>query len=171
MQTILTVLTKDPEGYGRVIRNSEGLVERIVEQKDATIEEQKINEINTGTYCFDNKSLFAALNEVSNENAQSEYYLPDVIEILRKQGKVVTAFQTEDYEETLGVNDRIALAEAERIMKERINKSHMKNGVTIIDPANTYIGANVKIASDTVIYPGTILSGHTEIGQDCEVRR
>ncbi|MBA4535552.1 bifunctional UDP-N-acetylglucosamine diphosphorylase/glucosamine-1-phosphate N-acetyltransferase GlmU [Bacillus aquiflavi] len=167
--TILTVLTKDPEGYGRVIRNSEGLVERIVEQKDATIEEQKINEINTGTYCFDNKSLFAALNEVSNENAQSEYYLPDVIEILRQQGKVVTAFQTEDYEETLGVNDRIALAEAERIMKERINKSHMKNGVTIIDPANTYIGADVKIASDTVIYPGTIISGHTEIGQDCEV--
>lgn len=167
--TVLTASTANPTGYGRIIRNNEGQVEKIVEHKDATDEERKVNEINTGTYCFNNKELFAALKEVSNENVQGEYYLPDVIEILRKKGGIISAFQTEDFEETIGVNDRIALAEAERVLKQRINQYHMTNGVTIIDPNNTYITTGVKIGADTVIYPGSILEGDTRIGSDCQI--
>ncbi|WP_160725678.1 bifunctional UDP-N-acetylglucosamine diphosphorylase/glucosamine-1-phosphate N-acetyltransferase GlmU [Bacillus sp. USDA818B3_A] len=167
--TILTAKIDNPTGYGRIIRNEKGLVEKIVEHKDASEEERIINEINTGTYCFDNQALFQALNNVSNDNVQGEYYLPDVIEILKKQGEVVTAFQTDEFEETLGVNDRVALSEAERIMRSRINESHMRNGVTIIDPANTYIEADVQIGQDTVIYPGTIIKGQSVIGTECVI--
>src|SRR5699024_5093610 len=118
-------------------------------------------------YCFDNEALFAALQKVSNDNAQGEYYLPDVIEILRDEGEIVTAFMTPNFEETLGINDRVALAEAERILKHRIHKQHMQNGVTIIDPANTYIGPDVEIGQDTVIHPGTVITGASSIGSEC----
>ncbi|WP_428910331.1 bifunctional UDP-N-acetylglucosamine diphosphorylase/glucosamine-1-phosphate N-acetyltransferase GlmU [Niallia sp. Krafla_26] len=167
--TVLTAEADNPTGYGRIVRNDAGLVEKIVEHKDSTDEEKLISEINTGTYCFDNQALFQALNHVTNENAQGEYYLPDVIEILKNEGKVVTAFKTADFSETLGVNDRVALAEAEQIMKKRINEQHMRNGVTLVDPLSTYIGADVEIGSDTIIYPGTVLSGQTTIGSDCEI--
>ncbi|WP_026693221.1 bifunctional UDP-N-acetylglucosamine diphosphorylase/glucosamine-1-phosphate N-acetyltransferase GlmU [Peribacillus kribbensis] len=167
--TILTAYTDSPAGYGRIIRNEEGFVEKIVEHKDASEEERLVKEINTGTYCFDNKALFEALKNVSNENVQGEYYLPDVIEILKKNGEIVTAYQTDDFSETLGVNDRVALAQAEASMKVRINEAHMRNGVTIIDPANTYISPDVVIGQDTILYPGTILSGKTEIGSDCTI--
>lgn len=167
--TILTAKLTDPAGYGRIIRNADGLVEKIVEHKDATEAERTIQEINTGTYCFDNIALFSALKQVSNENAQGEYYLPDVIEILKGQGGLVTALTTDDFEETIGVNDRVALSKAETIMRRRINEIHMRNGVTIVDPANTYIEADVKIGQDTIIYPGTILRGKTEIGEDCHI--
>ncbi|AZU59853.1 bifunctional UDP-N-acetylglucosamine diphosphorylase/glucosamine-1-phosphate N-acetyltransferase GlmU [Neobacillus mesonae] len=167
--TILTARITDPTGYGRIVRNENDHVEKIVEHKDASDSEREINEINTGTYCFDNIALFEALKNVSNDNVQGEYYLPDVIEILKKQGEIVSAFQTDDLEETLGVNDRVALAEAERIMRSRINKGHMRNGVTIIDPGSTYIESEVTIGQDTVIYPGTILKGNTTIGADCQI--
>ncbi len=167
--TILTAHSEDPTGYGRVIRNQDGLVERIVEHKDASEEERNVQEINTGTYCFDNKALFEALHRVSNDNAQGEYYLPDVIEILQKDGEVVSAYQTSDFEETLGVNDRVALAKAEQTMKRRINELHMRNGVSLIDPNNTYIGSDVKIGRDTIIYPGSVISGDTEIGEDVTI--
>lgn len=167
--TILTAQAEDPTGYGRVMRNEQGLVEKIVEHKDATEEERRITEINTGTYCFDNKSLFEALESVGNNNVQGEYYLPDVIEILKEQGETVSAFVTQSFDETLGVNDRVALSEAERIMRRRINEGHMRNGVTLIDPANTYIASDVQIGSDTVIYPGTVISGRTIIGSDCVI--
>ncbi|QOR66709.1 bifunctional UDP-N-acetylglucosamine diphosphorylase/glucosamine-1-phosphate N-acetyltransferase GlmU [Cytobacillus suaedae] len=167
--TILTAKANDPTGYGRVIRNEEGLVQKIVEHKDANEQERMVTEINTGTYCFDNKLLFDALNGVSNNNVQGEYYLPDVIEILKNQGEIVSAFQTDSFEETLGVNDRFALSQAEQIMKLRINKQHMLNGVTIIDPNNTYISADATIDQDTVIYPGTVIKGTSSIGSDCEI--
>jgi bifunctional UDP-N-acetylglucosamine pyrophosphorylase/glucosamine-1-phosphate N-acetyltransferase len=167
--TILTASIENPTGYGRIIRDENGHVEKIVEHKDATEAERKINEINTGTYCFDNQALFNALSNVSNDNVQGEYYLPDVIEILKKQGDTVTAFQTDEFEETLGVNDRVALAEAERIMKNRTNEQHMRNGVTIVDPSNTYIGSDVVIGQDTVLLPGTILKGNTTIGSECMI--
>lgn len=167
--TVLTAYAADPTGYGRLIRNEKGLVEKIVEHKDASESEREVKEINTGTYCFDNQALFAALKNVSNENVQGEYYLPDVIEILKNAGEVVSAFQTEDFEETLGVNDRVALSQAEAIMKKRINEFHMRNGVTIIDPNNTYIGADVEIGSDTVVQPGTMISGKTSIASDCVI--
>lgn len=167
--TILTALAEDPTGYGRLIRSENGDVARIVEHKDANESELAVKEINTGTYCFDNAALFEALEHVSNENAQGEYYLPDVIEIMKKQGELVAAHVTEEFEETLGVNDRLALSEAERIMRKRINAQHMRNGVTIINPANTYIDSDVEIGRDTVIYPGTVLKGKTVIGEECRI--
>ncbi|MBS4175773.1 bifunctional UDP-N-acetylglucosamine diphosphorylase/glucosamine-1-phosphate N-acetyltransferase GlmU [Bacillus sp. FJAT-49736] len=167
--TILTAYTEKPDGYGRVIRNKDGFVEKIVEHKDASQDERKVNEINTGVFCFDNQKLFEALKQVKNDNAQNEYYLPDVIAILKSQGEMVSAYQTNDMDETLGVNDRVALASAERIMRRRINEKHMRNGVTIIDPDNTYIQSEVVIGSDTTILPGTQLAGKTVIGEDCVI--
>lgn len=165
--TILTAYADNPAGYGRVLRGEGGLVEKIVEHKDATDEERYVKEINTGTYCFDNQALFSALKKVSNENVQGEYYLPDVIEILKEEGEVVTAFQSSDFEETLGVNDRVALSQAELILRKRINETHMRNGVTIIDPLTTFIEVDVQIGQDTVINPGSFIKGKSIIGQDC----
>lgn len=167
--TILTAVAENPTGYGRILRNEDGHVEQIVEQKDATPEQQTVTEINTGTYCFDNKALFETLKLVKNDNAQGEYYLPDVIEILKQQGEIVSAYVSDDFSENLGVNDRVALSQAEEIMRARINEAHMRNGVTIINPANTYIGADVTIGSDTIVYPGTLLEGKTVIGEDCYI--
>ncbi|WP_044747327.1 bifunctional UDP-N-acetylglucosamine diphosphorylase/glucosamine-1-phosphate N-acetyltransferase GlmU [Bacillus alveayuensis] len=167
--TILTAIADDPSGYGRIVRDEKGHVAKIVEQKDANEDELKITEINTGTYCFDNAYLFKALKNVSNDNAQGEYYLPDVIEILKDQGERISAYQTNSFEETLGVNDRVALSKAEAIMKKRINEQHMRNGVTIVDPDNTYISADAQIGRDTVIYPGTMINGKAVIGEDCEI--
>jgi bifunctional UDP-N-acetylglucosamine pyrophosphorylase / glucosamine-1-phosphate N-acetyltransferase len=167
--TILTAVAENPTGYGRIIRGADGQVSQIVEQKDATPEQQHVKEINTGTYCFDNKALFEALKQVNNNNAQGEYYLPDVIEILQKQGEVVSAYVTESFDETLGVNDRIALSQAEELMRARINERHMRNGVTIINPATTHISADAIIGSDSVILPGVIIEGKTVIGEDCKI--
>lgn len=165
--TVLTAHAEHPFGYGRVIRNAENNVKKIVEQKDASPEEEKVQEINTGTYVFDNQSLFETLELVKNDNSQGEYYLPDVIEILKNEKQVVMAYQMENMEEALGVNDRVALAEAATTMKVRINEKHMRNGVTILDPANTYIEAEVKIGPDTVVEPNVVLKGNTVIGEDC----
>ena len=167
--TILTAVTDNPTGYGRILRNEDGQVSQIVEQKDATQEQQLVKEINTGTYCFDNEALFEALKQVKNENAQGEYYLPDVIEILQKQGEIVAAHVTDSFDETLGVNDRFALSQAEELMRARINERHMRNGVTIINPATTHISADAIIGSDSVILPGVIIEGKTVIGEDCKI--
>ena len=165
--TILTAQAADPTGYGRIVRDRVGIVEKIVEQKDASIEEALIQEINTGTYCFDNELLFDALAKLDTDNAQGEYYLTDIIEILKEDGKIIAAYQTEDFHESLGVNDRIALAEANRLMRQRINRQHMQNGVTLIDPATTYIDEGVVIGSDTLIEAGVTIKGKTTIGEDC----
>ncbi|MNW53950.1 Bifunctional protein GlmU [compost metagenome] len=157
----------NPKGYGRIIRAENGSVVRIVEQKDCSPEEDAVQEINTGTYCFDNAKLFEALEKVTNSNAQQEYYLTDVIGILVQQGEIVEGYQTEDYSESIGVNDRLALSEAEAFMRERIVRKHMLGGVTMIDPDSTYIGADVTIGADTVIYPNCYISGATVIGEDC----
>lgn len=164
--TILTAHAADPQGYGRVIRADDGSVTKIVEEKDANDEERAVQEINTGTYCFDNEALFEALERVGNNNAQGEYYLPDVIEILKDESELVTAFQLETMDEALGVNNRVSLAEANRLMRERINENHMRNGVTLVDPANTYIETDVVIGKDTFIEPGVYLKGNTVIGED-----
>lgn len=167
--TVLTAVMEQPAGYGRIIRSEDGSVLKIVEQKDCSDEEAAVNEINTGTFCFDNAKLFAALDKVTNHNNQQEYYLTDVIGILRAQGDIVLGYQAQDAAESIGVNDRLALSEAEGYMRQRINRRHMLNGVTIIDPSSTYIGADVIIGSDTMIYPGTTLKGKTVIGEDCVI--
>ncbi|MDB4868987.1 MAG: glmU [Cohnella sp.] len=165
--TVLTATMPDPTGYGRVVRGADGAVLRVVEHKDCTPDDAAITEINTATYCFDNRKLFEALGHVTNDNAQGEYYLPDVIGILQRQGDLVSAYQLADPAEATGVNDRMALGEAERLMRRRINAAHQANGVTLIDAENTYIETGVTIGSDTVVYPGTILRGRTSIGSDC----
>ncbi|WP_169834535.1 bifunctional UDP-N-acetylglucosamine diphosphorylase/glucosamine-1-phosphate N-acetyltransferase GlmU [Paenibacillus donghaensis] len=165
--TVLTAVMEQPAGYGRIIRGTDGGVLKIVEQKDCSSEEDAIHEINTGTYCFDNAKLFAALEKVTNTNNQQEYYLTDVIGILRGEGDIVLGYQANDPAESIGVNDRLALSEAEGHMKRRINRRHMLGGVTLIDPDSTYIGAEVVIGQDTVIYPGTFLKGMTVIGEQC----
>lgn len=167
--TVLTASFDNPTGYGRVIRNENGGVERIVEQKDCSPIEAAVKEINTGTYCFDNRKLFQALGSVTSNNAQGEYYLTDVIGIFRQSGEGVQGLCTADIAEAIGVNDRVALAEAERLMRERIVKQHQINGVSIIDPSSTYIEADVEIGADTVIHPGTFLRAGTIIGEDCVI--
>ncbi|WP_334352334.1 bifunctional UDP-N-acetylglucosamine diphosphorylase/glucosamine-1-phosphate N-acetyltransferase GlmU [Companilactobacillus sp. HBUAS56257] len=167
--TILTAHADNPFGYGRIVRDNGGNVEKIVEQKDASRSEQEIQEINTGVLCFDNKLLFENLHKVNNDNAQGEYYLPDVISLLKEQGKKVAAYEMADLSESLGVNDRVALSQAEKIMQRRINESHMRDGVTIVDPDNTYIDIDVEIGNDTVIEPNVKIFGKTTIGSECVI--
>ena len=167
--TVLTAIMPDPKGYGRIIRADGVDFEKIVEDKDATFEQKKIREVNTGIYCFNVKRLFAALEKVTNDNAQGEYYLPDVLEILRADGGKICAVIAEDYKQTFGINSRIQLAEADKVLRQRKNSELMLSGVTIIDPATTYIDFDVEVGQDTIIYPGTYLEGKTKIGTDCVI--
>ena len=165
--TLLTAYVDDPTGYGRIIRNGDEVL-KIVEHKDCNEQELKVKEMNAGMYCFDIKELLKALDKLSNNNAQGEYYLTDVIGILKEANKRVGAVVT-DYEDTVGVNSRIQLAQAEEILKKRINLFHMENGVTLIDPNTTYIGVDVEIGKDTIIYPNNILEGKTKIDNNCVI--
>ena len=164
--TILTSIVENPYGYGRVIREDNGELKKIVEHKDCSKEELNVNEINAGMYCFDIDSLLDSLDSLSNNNAQGEYYLTDVIEILKNKGEKLGAMPV-PFEETMGVNSRLQLAEVEQIMRRRINDKHMENGVTLIDPNNTYIDADVVIGNDTIIYPGNVIGGKTVIKENC----
>ncbi len=167
--TVLTAVMPDATGYGRVLRSADGMVERIVEHKDATAEERAVREVNSGIYCFEAPDLFAALHEVGNDNAQGEYYLPDVLEILKKKGEKIFAVAADDYEETLGVNSRAQLAASEKILRRRKNEALMADGVTLMDPETTYVDADVRVGRDTVLYPGTWLEGATVVGEGCEI--
>jgi len=165
--TVLSADFNDPTGYGRIIRDKNGNVEAIVEHKDASELQREIKEINSGIYCFNGKSLKIALDRLDNNNAQNEYYITDAIKILNDLGLRVGGFKILDSEEIFGINSRIQLAEAEKIMRKRINNAHMANGVTIINPENTYIDADARIERDTIIYSGVIIEGKTIIGEDC----
>ena len=164
--TILTAMVDDPTGYGRIVRDESGKVLKIVEHKDCNEEELKIKEMNSAIYCFDIELLVKSLDKLNNNNKQGEYYLTDVIGILKDEGYSIGAVVT-DIEETIGVNSRVQLAEAEEILRNRINTIHMENGVTLIDPKTTYIGADVEIGKDTIISPNNILEGNTVIGENC----
>lgn len=167
--TVLTAVMPDPTGYGRVIRDADGQVVKIVEQKDGSPDELAVREVNAGIYCFDMDLLWQMLHNVTNQNAQGEYYLTDVIGMLVAAGKRVSAFAAADYRETLGVNSRLQLAEAEQVLRRRKLEQLMTDGVTIIDPANTYVHTTVSVGRDTVLYPGTILEGTTVIGENCQI--
>lgn len=167
--TVITAQLSDPDGYGRIVRGAAGEVLKIVEHKDAGEKELAINEINSGMYCFKTADLLFALDGIKNENAQGEYYLTDALEILRRAGKRVGAFAARDGEEILGINDRVQLERAERVMRRRINRKLALDGVTIMDFENTYIGADVKIGMDSVVYPNTIIEGKTVVGENVTI--
>ncbi|MEX1028994.1 MAG: bifunctional UDP-N-acetylglucosamine diphosphorylase/glucosamine-1-phosphate N-acetyltransferase GlmU [Paenibacillaceae bacterium] len=167
--TLLTAQMEHPAGYGRIVRDEQGAVSRIVEEKDCTEEERMITEVNTGTYCFNNRQLFEALHQVTNNNAQGEYYVTDVIDILHRASQHIEGYCMSDPAEATGVNDRVALAEVEAILRKRINKQHMLNGVSFIHPDAVYIDADVIIGADTIIYPDCYLRGSTAIGSDCVI--
>ncbi|MBE8954501.1 MAG: bifunctional UDP-N-acetylglucosamine diphosphorylase/glucosamine-1-phosphate N-acetyltransferase GlmU [Quinella sp. 2Q5] len=167
--TVLTAEMPDPTGYGRVIHEDDGTFSRIVEDKDADAAQRKIREVNAGVYCFDVQKLFGALERVTNDNAQGEYYLPDVLAILKGDGETVGTFGAEYCEETIGINSRVQLAAAERILRQRKTFELMNNGVTIVDPHSTFIDVDVEIGQDTVIHPNTYLEGATKIGSDCDI--
>ncbi|MFQ3853112.1 bifunctional UDP-N-acetylglucosamine diphosphorylase/glucosamine-1-phosphate N-acetyltransferase GlmU [Staphylococcus sp. 2S1] len=167
--TVLTATAANPYGYGRIIRDADNQLVKIVEQKDATDTEQQINEISSGIFAFDNQMLFEKLELVNNNNVQGEYYLPDVLSLILEDKGTVGIYHTNDFEEIMGVNDRVMLSEAEKAFRKRINEFHMRNGVTIVDPSNTYIGADVTIGEDTIIEPGVKLAGHSEIGEETVV--
>ncbi|RCX18422.1 UDP-N-acetylglucosamine pyrophosphorylase /glucosamine-1-phosphate N-acetyltransferase [Anaerobacterium chartisolvens] len=165
--TVITALLDCPDGYGRVVRDGQGNVQKIVEHKDASEEEKNIREINSGIYCFTISCLMEALKKINNANSQGEYYLTDTLEILIKNNLKVGALRAEDSDEILGINDRLQLSRASEICRRKILERHMLEGVTIIDPASTFIGDDAEIGMDTVIYPGSIIEGKTVIGEDC----
>lgn len=166
--SMLTVLADDPRGFGRILRNSDGSVQAIVEDHEATDEQRAIRELNVGGYCFRAEWLWAALKQIPL-SAKGEYYLTDLVKIANAEGQRVQALIMEDAEETIGINSRVHLAEAESALRRRINRVWMEAGVTLIDPATTYIEPGVQIGADTVLHPNTILRGGTVIGARCEV--
>lgn len=167
--TVLTAFMDNPFGYGRIVRDADGNVQCIVEEKDADAQHKLIKEINTGIYCLECPLMFDVLATLTCDNAQGEYYLTDVLTKLNEAGKKVGGVVTEDSDMVMGINSRRQLAEAESVMRVRILNKLMDEGVTIMDPASTFIEGSVKIGRDTVIYPFTWLEGNTEIGEDCEI--
>lgn len=166
--SLLTVLADDPRGFGRILRNPQGSVVAIVEEAQATPEQKAIRELNVGTYCFRADWLWQALKRIPL-SPKGEYYLTDVVGLAAADGLEVRALTLDDLQEAIGINTRLHLAEAEAVLRRRINKGHMLSGVTLIDPASTYIEAEVQIGRDTVIWPNTYLQGKTVIGESCSI--
>ena len=167
--TVITAILDDATGYGRIVRDNDGSVLKIVEQKDASDEEKKINEVNSGMYVFDAQSLVYALDKITPNNAQGEYYLTDTLEILLSAGKKIGGYAISDNDEIRGINDRVQLNEAEKIMQKRINEYHMRNGVTMRNPESVYIEDGVEIGNDTEICQNVTIKSGTKIGSDCVI--
>ena len=167
--TVITAILDDATGYGRIVRDNDGSVLKIVEQKDASEEEKKINEVNSGMYVFDAQSLVYALDKITPNNAQGEYYLTDTLEILLSAGKKIGGYAISDNDEIRGINDRVQLNEAENIMQKRINEYHMRNGVTMRNPESVYIEDGVEIGNDTEICQNVTIKSGTKIGSDCVI--
>lgn len=167
--TVITAILDDATGYGRIVRDNDGSVLKIVEQKDASKEEKKINEVNSGMYVFDAQSLVYALDKITPNNAQGEYYLTDTLEILLSAGKKIGGYAISDNDEIRGINDRVQLNEAEKIMQKRINEYHMRNGVTMRNPESVYIEDGVEIGNDTEICQNVTIKSGTKIGSDCVI--
>ena len=167
--TVITAILDDATGYGSIVRDNDGSVLKIVEQKDASKEEKKINEVNSGMYVFDAQSLVYALDKITPNNAQGEYYLTDTLEILLSAGKKIGGYAISDNDEIRGINDRVQLNEAEKIMQKRINEYHMRNGVTMRNPESVYIEDGVEIGNDTEICQNVTIKSGTKIGSDCVI--
>jgi bifunctional UDP-N-acetylglucosamine pyrophosphorylase / glucosamine-1-phosphate N-acetyltransferase len=163
--SLLTVIAEDPRGFGRIVRKTDGTVEAIVEEYVATPEQQQIRELNVGAYCFEASWLWDALHRIEKNPKKGEYYLTDIVEIAVKDNLPVQAVVHDDFIETIGINTRVHLSEAEAAMRLRINREHMLNGVSLMNPTVTYIEAGVKIGRDTLIMPNTYIHGSTEIGE------
>lgn len=168
MTTILTSIYENPFGYGRIVKEGENVV-AIVEEKEANEEIKAIKEVNAGVYCCNAKELFKALDQVKNDNEKGEYYLTDIIKIQVSENKKISSFVLKDNEEILGVNSKVELAKASKVLRNRKNKELMEKGVILIDPETTYIEDTVDVRRDTVLYPTVILQGETEIGEGCEI--
>jgi bifunctional UDP-N-acetylglucosamine pyrophosphorylase/glucosamine-1-phosphate N-acetyltransferase len=166
---VLTAMLDDPSGYGRIVRDSAGGLLGIVEDKDLAPDQRSICEINTGTYCFDAAVLFEHLHRLENDNAQGEFYLTDMVRLLRAEALVVTDVVSAEPDETLGVNSRVQLAEAARIMQRRINRGHMLAGVTMTDPDLVWIAPSVVLGRDVVLEPMTFLLGSTQVADGCRI--
>ena len=167
--TLLTAIYDNPTGYGRIVRDEGGNIEAVVEEKDTTPSQKEIKEINAGIYCFDIEELLDALEKIKPNNAQGEYYLTDVVQIMNEKGLKTGAVIVEDNTEILGINDRIQLEMLTKVLQMRINTEHMKKGVTIEDVNSTYIYDDVEIGMDTVIHPNTTIKSGVTIGEDCEI--
>ena len=167
--TLATAVLNDPTGYGRIVRNAKGKLEAIVEESDCTSEQQKIREVNPSYYCFDAVRLFAALDEIKPTGAKGEYYLTDAIRILRSNGHEVSASVTVAAEDAMGINSRLDLATVNRVMQDRIQFGLMGDGVTIVDPDNTWIESDVTIGRDTVVHPFTLIVAGATVGEGCQI--
>ena len=163
--SMLTVIADDPRGFGRIVRKDDGTVEAIVEEYVATPEQREIKELNVGAYCFKADWLWDALHRIEKNPKKGEYYLTDIVEIAVRENLPVQALVHDDFMETIGINTRIHLSEAEAVLRMRINREHMLNGVSMMDPASTYIEVGVTIGKDTMIMPNTYIHGNTEIGE------
>jgi len=166
--TMLTAVMNDPTGYGRIVKDGDNVV-RIVEEKDASMEEKEIKEVNISTMCFDNVKLFDYIDKLQNKNVNGEYYLTDIIELFQQDGLRIQAIPALTEEETIGINDKQDLEEATTTLKQKINREHMGNGVTIVDIDNTYIGPDVRIGSGTTVYPNSCIEGCTVIGENSKI--
>lgn len=167
--TLLTAIYNNPTGYGRIVRDEGGNIEEIIEEKDASEDQKRIQEINAGVYCFDIQELLTALKELKPNNSKGEFYLTDVVKIMNDKGLKTGAVIVKDNTEILGVNDRMQLELLTKVLKMRINQYHMQNGVTIEDIDNTYIYDDVEIGVDTVIHPNTTIKNDVQIGENCEI--
>lgn len=167
--TMATCTLADPTGYGRILRNKSGAIVGNREHKDCSPEQLAIKEVNPAVYCFNGPKLFELLPQVKNNNAQGEYYLPDLIEMVANEGGKISSFTSEDPDEFRGINDRWQLTQASQIVRERILRQHARNGVTIIDPVSISIGPDVRIGQDSIIHPNTVLEGKTTIGSRSEI--
>ena len=166
--TVLTAVVERPFGYGRIVR-SQGRITRIVEERDASLAQRKITEINSGIYAFAIEPLFGALDKIASHNAQGEYYLPDLVAVYRRRRRAVATFSVANAWEIRGINSRTELAEVSRMVRQQKNEELMAAGVTLVDPATTYIDSNVEIGQDTVVYPCVFIEGTTRIGAACEI--
>ena len=166
---VLTATIKNPTGYGRILRNDEGQIVKIIEEKDASLYEKVIEEINTGVYCFKAKSLFENIDKIKPNRIKKEYYLTDIIEIFSSQDSVVESYETIDIEEIIGINSRFELIQAHKIMRQRIIKRIIDSGVTIVDPNTVYIDEDVEIGMDTIIEPFVRIERNVKIGKKCQL--